>query len=260
MAQTSIETSAQTVDEAVAQALAELNLSRSMVDVEILDEGSRGVFGIGARPVRVLVSLQGSKPPKADKKPVQPTALKPDVLSKPKGAPAKKAESKSEPRSVTPSADMDEVLTYAHKVVTDLVYGMKLEAHVSVSYGEKNRDGDTTINVDINGDDLSVLIGARSETLNALQYIAGLIISKKAGLWVQVVADVEGYRARRDKQLRVMANKMADQAVKMGKRQTLEPMPSSERRIIHMELRNRNDVISESVGEEPSRKVTISPK
>jgi spoIIIJ-associated protein len=77
---------------------------------------------------------------------------------------------------------------------------------------------------------------------------------------VQVTIDVEGYRSRRERQLRQMARRMADQAVKTGRRQALEPMPASERRIVHIELRDRPDVTTQSVGEEPARKVTIVPK
>lgn len=134
---------------------------------------------------------------------------------------------------------------------------MKLSARVSAVYGETDPSGDTPILIDIQGDDLSILIGRRAETLNALQYILGLIISKEAQHWIQVVVDVEGYRARREKQLRQLARRMAEQAVRTGKRQILEPMSSAERRIIHLELRDHPDVYSESIGEEPARKATI---
>jgi spoIIIJ-associated protein len=70
--------------------------------------------------------------------------------------------------------------------------------------------------------------------------------------------DVQGYRQRRERQLRQLAKKMADQAMQTGRRQLLEPMPANERRIIHLELRNHTGVITESTGEEPNRKVTIS--
>ncbi len=114
--------------------------------------------------------------------------------------------------------------------------------------------------VDIRGDDLSILIGPKAETLNALQYIAGLIISKEIGHSLPLVVDVEGYRARRSQQIRQLARRMAEQAVRTGRRQVLEPMPASERRLVHIELRDHPDVSTESVGEEPRRKVTILPK
>jgi spoIIIJ-associated protein len=116
------------------------------------------------------------------------------------------------------------------------------------------------VSVDVNGDDLSILIGRRAETLNALQYITSLIVSKEIGRYVPIIVDVEGYRVRREGQLRQLARRMADQAIKTGRRQILEPMPANERRIIHIELRENPKVSTESVGEEPRRKVTIIPE
>jgi spoIIIJ-associated protein len=111
--------------------------------------------------------------------------------------------------------------------------------------------------VDIQGDDLSILIGRRSETLNALQYLASLIVGKEVGHWVSLVIDVQGYRSRRERQLRQLARRMADQAIHTGRRQVLEPMPANERRLIHLELRDHPQVATESIGDEPNRKVTI---
>ena len=111
--------------------------------------------------------------------------------------------------------------------------------------------------VEVQGEDLSILIGRRSETLNALQYITSLILSKEVGRWVPLIIDVQGYRARRERQLRVLARRSAEQVVHTGRKITLEPMPANERRVIHLELRDHPDVTTESVGEEPNRKVTI---
>ena len=137
---------------------------------------------------------------------------------------------------------------------------MNIQADVSASYGEVDDvRGTRAILVDITGKDLSILIGKRSETLNALQYISRLIVSKELGENITLVIDVEGYRERRQVQIRQLARRMADQAVKTGRRQILEPMPASERRIIHMELRDNANVRTESMGEDPHRKVTIIP-
>ena len=105
-----------------------------------------------------------------------------------------------------------------------------------------------------------MMIGRHAETLNAFQYVASLMVGKETQQFVQMTVDVEGYRARREKQLRQMAQRMADQALKMGRRVPLEPMSAAERRVIHMELQNHPAVMTESVGEEPRRKVTIAPK
>jgi spoIIIJ-associated protein len=112
----------------------------------------------------------------------------------------------------------------------------------------------------VHGDDLSILIGPKAETLNALQYITHLIVGKELGRSVPLVVDVEGYRERRALQIRRLARRMAEQAVKSGRRQALEPMPANERRLVHIELRENPDVTTESVGEDPRRKVTIIPK
>jgi len=86
------------------------------------------------------------------------------------------------------------------------------------------------------------------------------MVNKKAGRSVPLTVDVEGYRERRRRQLLQMAHRMAEQAMRSGRRQVLEPMPAEDRRTIHLELRNHANVFTESIGEEPRRKVTIVPK
>jgi spoIIIJ-associated protein len=152
------------------------------------------------------------------------------------------------------------LLDHTEAVVSRMLHFLNLEAQVSAHYGAAERDDRKNIHVDIRGKDLSVLIGRRSETLSAFQYIASLIVGKETQQFVQLVVDVEGYRDRREKQLIQMAKRMAEQVAKTGRRQTLEPMPSSERRIIHIALRDHPDVKTESTGEEPYRKVVIMPK
>jgi spoIIIJ-associated protein len=137
---------------------------------------------------------------------------------------------------------------------------MKIQARVEARYGEPDEEGKRPVHIDVRGNDLGVLIGRRAEILNAMQYIVNLIVSKQVESWVQIVIDVEGYRARRERQLRQMAQRMADQAVRTGRRQVLEPMAAVERRIVHLELRNHPKVTTQSIGEEPGRKVTIVPK
>jgi len=154
----------------------------------------------------------------------------------------------------------DAVLDHTEVVVSKLLHLLNLEAQVSAHYAAAERDGRRNINVDVRGNDLSILIGRRSETLGAFQYVASLIVGKETGQFVQLTVDVEGYRGRREKQLIQMAKRMAEQVAKSGRRQTLEPMPSDERRIIHIALRDHPDVTTESAGDDPYRKVTIIPK
>jgi spoIIIJ-associated protein len=164
------------------------------------------------------------------------------------------------PEVEPPFVQDDYVLEIARDVVSELLEKMKVRAEVSAEYlpAEDSRSR-VPVRVNVNGDDLSYLIGRQAETLNALQYISSLIINKEIGRSIPLIVDVEGYRSRRENQLRQLARRMADQAVATGRRQVLEPMPANERRIVHIALRENPEVSTESIGEEPRRKVTILP-
>jgi spoIIIJ-associated protein len=237
---TTLEVIAPTTEDAISKGLRDLGLPAEAVEVEILDAGNKGLFGLGSRQARVRLTVknQASEP----------------VVQVKTATLAPQAE-----KAAVPAVDEDDpALDLAATVVLELLQRMKVRAQVSASYLDAADSYDEPIVlVDILGDDLSILIGRRSETLNALQYITGLIVGKELGRWVPLMIDVQGYRQRRERQLRQLAKKMADQAVQTGRRQTLEPMPANERRVIHLELRNHPQVTTESVGEEPNRKVTI---
>lgn len=268
---TTLEIIAPTVEEALAQGLAQLGLSADRVRVEVLDAGSKGLFGLGKAQVRVKLTVipEGGFPVEAVEQPQPAREAKPKAVQAPsQPAPVRETESKPSP-ALAPGAgtniaqdkpEHDALLDKTEAAVSKLIHLMNLEAQVSAHYNDRDRDDRRNIHVDIRGDDLSVLIGRHSETLNAFQYVASLVVGKETGEWVQLSVDVEGYRDRREKQLIQMAMRMADQVAKNGKRQSLEPMPSGERRIIHIALRDHPDVITESAGEEPHRKITILPR
>jgi len=256
---TTLEIIAPTVEEAIAQGLAQLGLTADAVSVEVLDAGNKGLFGLGKPQVRVRLTVV---PPGGT------NAVEPEPAVEPKKA-SKHVEPKVQLAERTPDKPVaepeaqpehDPLLDHTEAVVSKLLYLLDLQAQVSAHYGTTERDGRRNIHVDIRGKDLSVLIGRRSETLSAFQYIASLIVGKETEQFVQLVVDVEGYRDRREKQLVQMAKRMADQVAKSGRRQTLEPMPSSERRVIHIALRDHPDVKTESTGDEPYRKVMLLPK
>jgi spoIIIJ-associated protein len=256
---TILEKIAPNVDEAIAEGLAELGMDKSAVDVEVLDEGSRGLLGIGGRQARVRLTVR--QPQTESAAAMQP--VKSEKPYKPETLPVAH-ESGSIEGIEAKEADFsvldDNLLFVSRQTVAELLEKMKIPARIEVRYGDPDEEGQKPVLVDIHGDDLGVLIGRRAEILNAMQYIVNLIVSKQVEHWVQVVVDVEGYRARRERQLRQMANRMADQAIKTGRRQVLEPMPASERRVVHLELRDHPKVATQSIGEEPARKVTIVPK
>lgn len=278
---TTLEIIAPTVEEAIAQGLAQLGLTADAVSVEVLDAGNKGLFGLGKPQVRVRLTVvppmgtvvapepvvETKKEARKETKRVEPKSsspARPDANVVPAHAVPKAASPREDKpvaaKETEPQPEHDALLDHTESVVSKMLHLLKLEAQVSAHYGAAERDGRRNIHVDIRGNDLSVLIGRRSETLSAFQYVASLIVGKQTEQFIQLIVDVEGYRDRREKQLIQMANRMADQVTKSGRRQTLEPMPSSERRVIHIALRDHPAVKTESTGEEPYRKVVILPK
>lgn len=278
---TNLEVIAPSVDEAIARGLADLGLPEEAVDIEILDTGTRGLFGLGTRQARVRLSIKMPTAPQPAEPPARRDVEQFTPADHEVGSFQPQAETSFRSQSeemgdflrdqvsevaVGPSAaelegKQPEDLEVARQVVEELVEKMSLSAVVSAMYGEPDEPGQRQpLIVNIQGKDLSILIGPHAETLNALQYIAGLIIGKQLGHSLPLVVDVESYRQRRAREVRLLARRMAEQAVRTGRRQYLEPMPANERRLVHIELRDHQDVITESIGEEPRRKVTVIPR
>lgn len=241
---TTLEIIAPTVEEALSQGLSQLGLPADAVSVEVLDAGTKGLFGLGGRQVRVRLTVRGPQDdqpvvtePAAPSKPKPEPKPAPVKAEKPKAEPApakvekaKPAPVKTEKPKAAPvvSQEHDAVLDSTEATVSKLLHLLNLEAQVSAHYLEDSTDDRRNIHVDVRGEDLSTLIGRRAETLNAFQYVASLMVGKQTGQWVQMVVDVEGYRNRRERQIRQLARRMADQVTKTGRRASLEPMPSSE--------------------------------
>ncbi|NIS80888.1 MAG: KH domain-containing protein [Anaerolineales bacterium] len=240
----SLEVIAPSVDEAIARGAKELGLPPEKLDVEVLDEGGRGFLGLGSRQVRVRLSVRSDVD--------EPTLETPPVETAVEEAPqALEAEI---------FEDDELAVRITRDTVIELLQRMGIRGKVEAHWGEIDEHGRIRpLLVDIRGDDLSILIGRRGETLSALQYITRLIVGKELKRPVAVVIDIEGYRARRERQLRRLARRMAQQAVETGRTMSLEPMPANERRIIHIELREDTKVDTASVGEGDRRKVTIIP-
>ncbi len=236
--QTTLEIIAPTIEEAVEKGLDQLGLPKDAVNVEILDEGQGGFLGIGARQVRVRLSLKDN----ADEKVATAPA---DIEDFDDGSDVFEDE-------------LEEAKVRASRIVKALLKSMQINARVASRILEPEDDKDNPmVLVEVTGNDLSILIGRKAETLNSLQYVTSLILNQQLGNWMPLLIDVQGYRFRRERQLRQLARRLADQVVATGRKQVLEPMPANERRLIHLELRYHPFVTTESVGEEPNRKTTI---
>jgi spoIIIJ-associated protein len=259
---------APTIEEAIDKGLIDLQVPEEEVEIEVLDSGSRGIFGLGSRQARVRLTLKTKSQTHIKVTNVESASVSenfPDLEeeytseadSYPRTTEFVSPAAINQSRSRMPSED-EYTLRVARETVMSLLEKMKVHARVTTKFAEADGpDEERTILVEIHGNDLSILIGRRSETLNALQYISSLIVGKELERWVPLQVDIEGYRARRERMLKQLAHRMADQAISTGKRQVLEPMPANERRVIHMELHDHPDVATESIGDEPNRKVTI---
>jgi spoIIIJ-associated protein len=148
-----------------------------------------------------------------------------------------------------------EALEAGREILQELLGHMGLEAEVTVQTGDTSK-------LDVRGQEhekesLGALIGRKGERLSALQHLVNLMLSRRLGEWTRVLVDVEDYRGRRERQLREIATRAADRVRESGKMLQLEPMPALERRWIHLALRENTDVATQSIGEEPHRRVVI---
>jgi spoIIIJ-associated protein len=151
-----------------------------------------------------------------------------------------------------------EALAAGKRILETLMGHLGFGATVEVATGETSR-----LNVVAQGDDrdsLGALIGRKGERLSALQHLVNLMLSKEMGTWTRVLVDVEDYRGRRERQLRELADRAAARVMETGKMLQLEPMPALERRWIHLTLRDHAGVATQSIGEEPNRRVVLVPR
>ncbi len=299
------EFSARTVEEAVEQGLQELGVSIGDVEVQVVEEGSKGLFGLfGSRPVKVRLTvkdaeedpladlLEDKKPEKkAEKKPEARAEKKAEAKQEPKAekkaekkpAPEKKkAEKKPEPKQEKAEAPVQEkaakpeirpmekpevTMIPAEELAADSPAGI---AHEFLAELTKLMGVDVTIDMGtdaegnvfgyINGDTLGILIGRRGETLDAVQYLTSLKVNRGREGYTRVTLDTENYRAKREDTLIRLANRMANRALRTGRKVSLEPMNPYERRIIHYALQQTEGVDTHSEGEEPNRHVVITHK
>ena len=235
-----IEATGVDVEAAIAAGVASLGVDRDAVEIEVLAEGSRGLFGLGGREARVRMTIKPDRVPVVPAESVAPSAAEVDV------------------QPVVESGDAE----VARGVLMDLLALMGVEgARVEARRAEPAAgEEESPLILDVYGQDTDVLIGRRGNTLAAVQHITRLIVGREVSGRVHLVVDVDGFKARREKSLRRMAQRLAEQAVRTNRTMVLEPMPPHERRYVHLALRDHPHVITQSVGEGDRRKVTIIPR
>lgn len=257
----SVEVSARTIDEAVASALASLAVSKDQVEVEVLEQPSKGILGFGARPARVRVTVK------------ETVAAVPDVpgnTSPSDQAGAVAVESSARVKTEAPredggSEEARRALTARERVEIGKEFLMSLLKEMGIEASVTTREEDDIVYCEVHGRNIGVLIGRRGETLNSVQYLVNLVANK--GITPSAkserrrfVIDPEGYRLRREETLRNLARRKAAQVKRSGHRVVLEPMNALERRIIHLALQDDDYVETFSEGKDPYRRVVIAPK
>ena len=143
------------------------------------------------------------------------------------------------------------------RAVNKIMRLMDVEAQATIRTSGSGPEDPSII--DVQGTDAGLLIGRRGETLQALQFVVNMMVSRELDRRTTVLVDVEQYRVRRQQNLESMAERMAERVVSSGRPMSLEPMSAADRRIIHMALSSNSNVSTESSGEGQDRKITISP-
>lgn len=228
----SAEGSGRTVEEAIRDALRILGARREDVDLMVLDEGSRGVLGLGSRVARVRLTL----------------------LSEMEEEDGTAAPSEAAPAASALAGVEAEMIELAQSVTSSLLDVMGFRATVT------GREEASQVHVSVTGPELAPLIGRRGQTLDALDLLVNLIVAHRQGRRVPVVVDVERYRERRVETLQDMARRFAERVRRTGRPLALKPMSAAERRIIHTTLAGDGSVATHSEGEEPDRRVVITPR
>jgi spoIIIJ-associated protein len=238
------EFNAATVEEAVEKASASLGLPVEDLSYKVIDAGSEGFLGIGARDARIAVELPGS-------------TERPSVEEEPETAGVPASHELSEILGESPESEdvaaPEELLGEISDLVTSVVEVMGFEARIDVY------DAGGFIAVDVTSDNTALFIGQKGETIDALQYLVNAAIYRKRPFVKRVILDAEGYRQRRVEAIQGIAHRTARRAVRERRTVELPPMSPSERRIVHLFLRDNPKVTTSSEGSGENRRVKISP-
>ena len=254
----SIEATGRTEDDAIANALRDLGMSRDDVSVMVLERAKSGFFGFGASPAKIKVTWEEPDPepvpePKPAPRPtVKPAAPKaPAKPAAPKAAP-KPAPAEHERKPSTPATpeDVEKVSAFLDGLFERMGVEAKADAVIDPETG--------TICVELSGERVGALIGRRGETLDAIQHLTNYVLNSGSDERTRVNIDAENYRAKRADALTGLARKTAARVVRYRRNQTLEPMNAYERHVIHTALQDFEGVTTYSTGTEPNRRVVVA--
>ncbi|PKQ27752.1 MAG: hypothetical protein CVT63_06335 [Candidatus Anoxymicrobium japonicum] len=247
MKETSWEYTGSTVEEATHIALEELGLERDDIFVEVLEEPQKGFLGFGGVDARIKVEMIGEWEV-TGKKTEPGTAAPRDRESRAASSQGRKSKEEKEEASFQ-GTDTDKPVA----MVEDILEMIGVEASV------ESREREDALEIDIWGDDVAIIIGRAGATLDALQFLVNISCRRQGDISKRIIVDVERYRKRRKKKLEDLAEQMALDAKTRGESVEMLPMSASERKIVHMALREIPGVWTESIGEETGRRIVINP-
>ncbi len=273
------------VEEAVKLALMDLKVSRDEVEVTVLEEPSKGFFGIGSKLAKVRVEKK--KKPEPEPVAVKPAAEADAVKERParetrpqekeqksnkknhkenKGSKSNRAPKEQKPREQK-SKEVKEIASIVDKSklhdIEDheaLRFLKEVTEKMGLDLSIRAMAGDDMVYLEMDGKDSGTVIGKRGQTLDSIQYLTSLVVNKNSEKYIKVVVDAENYRAKRQKTLEQLANRLAAKVIKTKKYVRLEPMNPYERKVIHATLQQNRNITTRSEGEEPYRRVVIEYK
>lgn len=259
-----IQVSAKTVEDAVLEAAMKLATTREHLEYEVIDKGSNGFLGFGGRDAVIKArALTDEEIEKADCTAEPVTEVKQEVkkeikkeAKKPESVKAPKEEIISEPVKKEEKKEIKGKEISAEDFLKDVFKAMDMEVSIQVSENKEEH----TMDIELSGEEMGVLIGKRGQTLDSLQYLVSLVVNKYSDEYIRVKIDTENYRERRKETLENLARNIAYKVKRTRKTVALEPMNPYERRVIHSALQNDRYVTTHSEGEEPYRRVIVTLK
>ncbi|MCR5716942.1 MAG: protein jag [Lachnospiraceae bacterium] len=235
--------SAKTVNDCITEACQQFSVTSDKLEYEVIEEGSNGFLGIGSK--QAVIRARVKREEKAEPVKEVKAEKKEEAVS---------SESKSKVRPSTLPAE--EIETKAKEFLHSVFVAMNMAVVIETSYDAQ----ESTLNVDLSGEDMGVLIGKRGQTLDSLQYLVSLVVNTRKDEYIRVKVDTENYRQRRKETLENLAKNIAYKVKRTKRAVSLEAMNPYERRIIHSALQNDKYVTTHSEGEEPYRHVVVTLK
>ena len=246
------EFSGKTVEDAITEACTRYTVTSDRLEYEVIEKGNSGFLGLNSKPALIKARVKGEENAINSDEGVKENKTE-DI----KAENTEKTESGSEERSSRGEDFSEEkVDSCIRAFLNDVFKAMDMEVNISTKFDKD----EASVEVDLEGSDMGVLIGKRGQTLDSLQYLLSLVVNKDSKDYIRVKVDTEDYRKRRKETLENLAKNLSYKVKRTRRPVSLEPMNPYERRIIHSALQNDRYVTTHSEGEEPYRRVVITLK